>query len=236
MLSGCSTSLKAISGTPTADDVLSNARQVARELDSYRAVKTTVTTTVYPNRSRLNHSESRNQSIEVGSYSEYRVDSPDFDHEYILIGETSYSRSDDGEWESRQVSVNEFDLLPGEDSLLPPSHPAEWLDRRYVKNTQYEGEESFGGGSVYVISGEIPMLPGPVDSELGLPTDYVRILIDKETFNVVRIEIDQNVLDSLREDSGYQVILGVVEIDTREIIEYSAHNERIEIMSPLENF
>lgn len=233
LFAGCVSDVTAISGTPTASQVLSNARQVTRQLESYRATVTTTETTVHLRIPGADSSKTSVKEIVVESETSYSVDQPRFDYQFVRSGDTGYTKSDGGDWVASAMSKNNFDLLPGEESQRPPEHPMEWLDHRYVVDTEYEGRATIDGEAVHVITGRIPMLPGNVSAELGIPHDDVWLYIDAETFQVMRIEIDQNILDSLREDSGYQVIPGVVEIDTREIIDYSDHNEEIAVEVPI---
>ncbi|MDA0676371.1 MAG: hypothetical protein O2788_00005, partial [Chloroflexi bacterium] len=113
-----------------------------------------------------------------------------------------------------------------------PAHPMKWLDQRALADTAYTGISNIDRHPVYVVTGRIPLLPGRVIDELSVPADNVRIYIDTKAFNVIRVEVDRNILDSQREDVGYQVIPGVVDVKTVETIEFSRHNGFIEIALP----
>ena len=211
---GCGSGITQISGTPTASRVLANARVVASQLESYRATVTTSEKTVHLRASSADSSKVTVRQIVVASESNFSVDQPDYDFRYVRLGDFGYTQSGSGSWAVEPVGRNEIDLLPGEQSERPPEHPMEWLDRRYVVNTEYHGGATINGRAVHVITGRIPMLPGGISDDPGIPHDDVQLYIDAKSFQILRIEIDQNILDSLREDSGYQVIPGVIEIDT----------------------
>ena len=229
----CTTDFVPLSATPTGDEVLSNARRAARDLNSYVAVRTTVEATVFPQAPAQNVLETRADTFEVESADRYRVDQPAYDSEIVSHGKIVYSRYGTGEWEqSPRTTVIDGDfLLPGEEERAP-AHPINWLDERSIVNPRYVNEVELAGKQVHVVSAQIPMLPTAGEFADEFPVDELVFFIDAESFQVLRIEVDLNIRDSLREDTGYQVIPGVVEIETVEIYKYSRHNEGISIPVP----
>lgn len=230
-LSACTSGFLPLSETPAANEVLSNARRAANQLDSYRATRIITETTHYPQSGVRDVPRSTQQTIEVASSSDYRVIDHAFRSEMVRTGGNSYMRSSTGEWEMSTASEIELETLPGEKSW-PSSHPMKWLNRRVLTATVFVGERTLSGTPAYVVEAQVPMFPLPAPDNERIPADDVRLYIDKETFHVLRIEIDHNIRDSLREDTGYQVIPGLVEIETVEVIDYSDHNEDLEIEIP----
>ncbi len=229
---GCGSDITPISGTPSASQVLSNARSATRQLESYRATVTTIETTVHPQRPAADFENRTTRTIDVASHTNYSVDSPALDHRLVRADGIIYQQLGGGDWIQGVFEESYIDVLREEASQKPPWFPGEWLDSRLVVDSRFEGQERIDGKDAYVILGRIPMLPGISPDVHDVPEDFVWLYVDAESFQVIRIEIDQNITDSLREDSGYQVIPGVVEIDTREIIDYSHHNSEIVVATP----
>jgi hypothetical protein len=145
----------------------------------------------------------------------------------------SYSKDTAGEWVLAQYkNPDDGLLLPALNAALPPAHPMNWLDQRTLADTGYSGSSDINGRRVYVVAGRISLLPGPTIDEFLIPADNLRIYIDTESFQVLSIEVDHNILKSQRKDLGYQVMPGIVGVKTVETIEYSRHNDSIEIVLP----
>jgi hypothetical protein len=232
-LLGCAPYVSTIEGTPTAGQVLANARSVAGELEAYEATRTFTETTVHTGNPSSDSSVSHQQFARVQSRDAYSIEDPDFGFGYIRSGMRAYSRNAAGEWELSAYKGPADDMLfPGPETTLPPLHPLEWLDQRTLKDAEYTDTGEIDGRPVYVVAGRVSLLSASLSDEHGIPSDNVRIYIDTESFNVLRIEIDHNLLDSQREDVGYQVIPGIVDIHTVETVEYSNHNGMIEIALP----
>lgn len=233
LLSACASNVAAIDGTPTANQVLTNVRMVANGLKSYRVTRTITETTLYTGVPASEPAVEFHQVIEVSATDEYRISDSEIGMDYIRSGMRTYSNNTAGQWELHPFERNLDDgFFPGQATERPPMHPLEWLDKRVLANTAYMGLDEIDGHTVYVVTGQISMLPAPASDDRLIPADNVRIYADTISFNVVRIEIDRNILDVEREDVGYQVIPGVVDIDTIEVLDYSDHNNTIEITLP----
>ncbi len=231
LLTSCADPVGAITGTPTADKVLLNARRVARDLDSYRASFTVNETTHYPQSPHLDFTESTVGSVGMENRQQFHL-VPEPGLEVILSDDNVYSRLDEGGWTVAPVGFDEDDLFPHEFSSLPPGHPEPLLNRRNFGATSLSDIVTLDGKLVYIVSGLVPAPLLGTGTAPHVLSDTARIYIDSTTFHVVRVEIDHNVRDSLREDSGYQVIPGVVEIQTTEVYEYRDHNSPVEISVP----
>ena len=94
MLSACTGSIVPISGTPTADKILSNARRAARDLDSYRATITTTVTTHYPQTSIREVTGYHVHTVEVGAPTRYRMLSQTRDFEFVSLQGDTYFKAD----------------------------------------------------------------------------------------------------------------------------------------------
>ncbi len=232
-LAACNATIVPISGTPTAEQVLSNARRVASELDSYRSRVTVIETTRYPQSPKLDSAESKVHILEIGSAREFRMDLS-WGLEMVQIDGTIYSRMPSEDWVIAPLQTEDSNVFPGESGATTPGgHPESWLDSRRLIDTSLNGQFDLGGRSVYLIEGLVPMVPRSLGTHRLILSDNARIYVDTNSFEVIRVEVDRNIEDSHREDSGYQVIPGVVEIETLEIFDYSEHNAEIEIVAPL---
>lgn len=231
-LTACTQTVVPISGTPTADQVLSNARRVAHQLDSYRGTVTVAKTTHYLKSPELDFTESTVQNVEMSRENQYFLHiSPEF--EIIFSDGFFYSWQESHGWTVERAHDPLADLFSGEFSPLPGGHPELLLDRTHLGEPLFGGVVDLDGRSVYLIEALVPAPPPGVgrSSQLIL-SDPARFYIDPDSFEVVRVEVDREIEDSLREDVGFQVIPGVVEIGTVDTYEYFDHHAEVEIALP----
>lgn len=227
----CTTTIGPDLGTPTSDTVIVEARQVAHYLDSYRSTLTIVEKTHYPEKPELDSIKTTDHSVDMEREKKYKMHiSSDF--ELIYSDGYFYSWQQAHGWAVQRAETPGDGLFQNEYSPLPPSHPESWLDRQHLGEIQLSRLTELDGRSVYLIEGLVQAPPTNVGTTPLLLTDNARIYIDPDSFQVVRVEVDRIVEDGQREDIGYQVIPGVVEIETVEIYEYFEHNGDIEIVLP----
>lgn len=232
LAAACTTTIGPNLGTPTTDSVIIKARKVARDLDSYRSTVTFVEKVHHPENPELDSIESTVHGVEMEREKKYKMYISS-DLELIQADEYIYSWQQAHGWNVQKAETLHDGLGPAEFSPLPPSHPESWLDRQQLGDIKMSRLIELDGKSVYLIEGLVqPPPPKNLKSRRLILTDKARIYIDPDSFQVVRVEVDRNVQDSQREDTGYQVIPGVVEIETTEIHEYFEHNSDIEIVLP----
>ncbi len=227
LTTACGASALQINGTPTVEQVLLNARTVASDLDSYRSTLTVEETTHHPENPALDFTESVIHQVEMESPDKYRLRIAN-ELDVIYSDGTFYSRTPTTEWFSKPAE-NSF----GEEfSTVPGDHPKMLLDKRQLGAASLKGLTDLDGTAVFLVEGLTPPPPRFNQFDGIVHSDRVRLYISQETFRVLRVEVNRDIQDSLREDVGYQVIPGVVEIQTLDIYEYFDHNAEVRIALP----